>query len=374
MKLSSNYFINKPNNLITDNATSGILKTTDALNYHSSLFCYKPTPLIELNGLANQLGLGNIFLKDESHRFGLNAFKGLGASYAMHKIIQQSSRIHTFCTATDGNHGRAVAWSAKLNGKFSVIIVPKDTVSHRIELIKNEGARVIKIDGNYDEACKYAAELSKQEGWQLVQDTAWKDYTEIPAMIMAGYLSLFKELENSLHLLPKPNIDLVLLQAGVGSFAASGIWYYLNRYGIKRPKIVLIEPLEADGILESFKQGGLHTTTGKQQTIMAGLNCGIPSMSAWEILQNGMDAVLRISDKFAEQAMRLLYHPNSPDQKIISGESGAAGLAGLLAMLNEPEFLPLKNNLDINANTSILVINTEGATDPKNFDRIVHTN
>jgi diaminopropionate ammonia-lyase len=240
------YHINNAVNQLPDNATTAILSRSRAHTYHSSLPIYRPTPLVELPGLAKNLGVGNIYLKNEAHRFGLNAFKGLGASYAIFELLQKHPEIEIFCSATDGNHGRAVAWSARRAGKKAMIFVPKNITPHRIAAIENEGAKVIKTDGNYDEACLLAEKTSKSEGWQLVQDTAWEGYEDIPAYIMAGYLTHFEELQNSVHTLPLPKIDTVFLQSGVGSWAAAAVWYYVTRYGSSRPKIVIVEPTESD--------------------------------------------------------------------------------------------------------------------------------
>jgi len=205
----------------------------------------------------------------------------------------------------------------------------------------------------------------------LVQDVGWEGYEAIPAQIMAGYLSIFKEMENSLHTFAKAEIDIVFLQAGVGSFASSAVWYYLNRYGNNKPKIIIVEPLEADGILESFKMKTLSASKGKQQTIMAGLNCGLPSYIAWPILQSGVNACVRIEDDYTRQAMRILADPMHDDPTIIAGESGAAGVAAFLAILQEKKFKSLLKHLDINESTRILFFNTEGDTDPESFHQII---
>lgn len=379
-KLDSLYHINKASNTISANLTTAILKKSDALAYHSSLPTYKPSPLIYLPNLAEKYKVNNIYFKDESFRFGLNAFKGLGASYAMAKIIEAKPEVVTFCTATDGNHGRAVAWSAHNLHKESVIFVPRDTTAQRIKAIEKEGAKVIQIDGNYDEAYAQAEKMSAENGLELVQDTAWENYETIPAQIMAGYLTLFKEMEDSLHPIEQPKIDIVFLQAGVGSFAAAGIFYYLSRYGAKRPRIVIVEPKEADGILESFKNDTITTSKGKATTIIAGLNCGTPSLGAWDLLKHGTDVCIKIEDSFAKIAMRDLYFPiikddlNLPhvvEAKIIAGEAGAGGLAGFIAIMSDKRYLPLQKILDINEHTNILFINTEGATDIDTFNEIV---
>lgn len=366
-----NYFINSPKNKISTNLTSAILRESRAMEYHKSLPAYHPTPLVSLPDLAKKYQVGDIYVKDESHRFGLNAFKGLGASYAIHKILELQPGIDTFCTATDGNHGRAVAWAAKIAHKKAVVFVPGGTAVSRMEAISGEGATVIEFDGNYDETCDHAKEVSEKEGWQLVQDAARENYEEIPARIMAGYLTLFQEMEDHLHGLPSPKIDIVFLQAGVGSFAGSAIWYYLNRYGNNRPKMVVVEPEEANGILASFKAGERVNPNCTFQTIMAGLNCGIPSLNAWDIIQNGADIAMHVEDSLAEQAIRELYYPNGNDQSITAGESGAGGLAGFISLMTAKDMQELKDTLEINSKTSILFYNTEGSTDLENFNQII---
>lgn len=365
------FYINKPENILPGGLTDSIFKNSDSLKFHKSLENYQPTPLAELPELANSCKVGKIYVKDESYRFGLNAFKGLGASFAIHKILEKDPSITTFCTATDGNHGRAVAWSAKMLGKASRIFVPKDTTPARIKAIKNEGGIMEVINGNYEETCAYAQKMSEENNWQLVQDTATNYYEEIPAYIMAGYFTHFLELEENLHTLPLPEVDIVFLQAGVGSWPAAAAWYYLNRYGRNRPKIVLVEPKEAAGILASFKKGERTSPDGNYKTIMAGLNCGIPSTSAWEILKNSVDAAMSIEDNFTEQAIRKLYFPAGTDQRIISGESGASGFAGFLAILTDQRFRDLKEYLQINSETRFLFYSTEGDTDPDNFRKII---
>ena len=372
--MDSSFYINNPNNIMADNVTASILKKNDASTFHSSLLNYYPTPLVHLPNLSNKYKVKNIYIKDESFRFGLNTFKGLGASYAINQILKEKPQIETFCTSTDGNHGRAVAWAAHFFNKKAVVFVPECTTNMRIEAIEKEGAKVEKVNGNYDETCFYAEEASKKNGWELILDTVLKNHEEIPAQIMAGYLTLFQEMEDSLHLLPRAKIDIVFLQAGVGSFAGAGISYYLERYGINRPKIVIVEPKEADAILSSLKKGKITTSQGNHKTIMAGLNCGTPSMGAWDLLKNGTDVSIKIDDEYSKQAIRELYFPNGSDPKIISGESGVGGLAGFIAIMRENEFRPLLKELNINKKTNILFISTEGATDINVFNEIIDLN
>lgn len=363
------FFINKPNNIIPDNETTKIIAEDDnALEFHQSLSEYHMTPLHEINALSKEYGVGQIFVKDESFRFGLNAFKGLGASYAMQKYKE----VDTYCTATDGNHGRAVAWSATKLKKSSVVYVPRDTTFNRIRAIEAEGAKVIQTSFNYADTCQKANEKAQEKNWLLIQDTAWEGYEEIPALIMKGYQTMFIEID--LQLKPIGGVaqyDIIILQAGVGSMAAAGIFYYLNVYGNKRPKIVIVEPEESNGILQSFKNDRITASCGNSKTIMAGLNCELPSYGAWQLIRNGADCSVVVSDADTRKAMRNFYYSQGNDTKIISGESGAAGLAALITTLENPDYIDVKNHLNINTNSRILLFNTEGDTDSETYKNII---
>ena len=369
--VSKSFYINHPSNQIPDSKTSTILSESGSLAYHQSLPGYKPSPLIDLPALAAEYGVSKVYIKDESFRFELNAFKGLGASYAIYKLLESNPEIETFCTATDGNHGRAVAWAAMTHGKNARIFVPRDTTLSRMEAIESEGGIVEKFNGTYDETCEYARIMANGNGWTLVQDAAWEGYEDIPAHIMAGYFTHFMELENTLHTLQEPGIDLVFLQSGVGSWPAAAAWYYTKRYAEKKPKLILVEPIEAAGLLASFQAGERISPSGNYRTIMAGLNCGIPSLTAWEILKETIDASIAIQDSYTVTAMKKLYSNAVIEEKIISGESGAAGLAGFIALMTNPELFDLQKSLGINGNTRVLCYSTEGATDPGNFQKII---
>ncbi len=362
---------NTPSNKLKDSKTSAILSAGNSLDYHKGISGYAPTPLKDLPALAAEYGVKNVYIKDESKRFELNAFKGLGASYAIHKLIEKDPKTETFCTATDGNHGRAVAWASAMNGRSARIFVPRDTSLSRMEAIESEGGIVEKFNGSYEETCEYARIMADGNGWTLVQDTAWEEYEEIPAQIMAGYFTHFRELENDLHILPQPQIDIVFLQSGVGSWPAAAAWYYTHRYGEHKPKLVTVEPIEAAGLLASFKAGQRVSPSGTFRTMMAGLNCGIPSITAWEILKDTINASIAIEDTYTVKAMKQLYSNPVIEQKIISGESGAAGLAGFIALMANPELFELQKSLGINGNTRVLCYSTEGATDPGNFQKII---
>lgn len=324
------------------------------LRFHQAIPGYQPTPLHSMPGLAQELGVGNLLVKDESARFGLNAFKALGASWAVHRFLERhGSAVVTFASATDGNHGRAVAWAARLTGNRAVIYVPRHTVRARIDAIRGEGAQVIVVDGTYDDAVHRADHDSRMNGWQVISDTAYPGYMEIPAWVMEGYSTMFAEIE------ARP--DIVIIQAGVGGLAAAAVQHFAGA------RMVCVQPSEADGLLESVssENGEPRSTQKSQRTIMAGLACGMPSLLAWPVLKRGITLFMSVDDRFAAEAMRRL-HP-----KIISGETGAAGLGGLIALCREPEFAHSKEQLGLSSESSVLVISTEGDTDPENYRAIV---
>jgi len=366
------FYLNYPDNNLKKNITNTILLNSDSLSYHKTLVEYSPTPLYSLKNLSKKLGIKEIYVKDESKRFGLNAFKGLGASFAIHKLLLKNPDISTFCTATDGNHGRAVAWAATRHKKKSVIFVPKETSKERIKAIANHGAEVIQLNMNYEDSCKHASKISAKNHWQLVQDTSWENYEEIPAYIMSGYITHLREMENTVNNLDTPNIDVVFLQAGVGSWPASCIWYYINRYNKNRPKLVLVEPDNSSGLLQSLLSNQRITPSDNIDTIMAGLNCGIPSKSGWEIIKSGCDAALTISDEDTKKAMKTFFYPYKDDKRIISGESGAAGLGGLIKCLDNNRFDALKEHIGLDSSSRVLVFSTEGDTDKDSFNSIIN--
>jgi diaminopropionate ammonia-lyase len=344
-------------------------------DYHRSLGGYAPTPLVTLPGLAARLGLGALLLKDESRRFGLNAFKGLGASWALRCLVDARRRDGaappaTVATATDGNHGRAVAWAARKHGLAAVIFIPDHSAPARIEAIRGEGAEVVLVHGSYDDAVARCAAESAARGWQVVADTGYEGYMEIPRLVAQGYETLFLETDAQIEerLLPQP--DLVLVQGGVGALAAAAVEHYRPRR--ERPRLAIVEPDDADCLLESILAGDgpPRASRGRQRSIMAGLNCGLPSLAAWPTLRRGIDLFLSVEDRLAEEAMRLLWRPAPGDPRVESGESGAAGLAGLLALATDEIFRAARERLRLSRATTALVINTEGATDPEGFQRI----
>ena len=373
------------------------LKNSGMLDFHRSLPGYAATPLRELPSLAFRLGLGAVFVKDESQRFGIKAFKALGASYAIYRFLKKQWQARfqspfmpdafqnrevlaklgsfTFCAATDGNHGRAVAWTARQLGQKAVIYMPADSVPARVASIRGEGAEVVLVAGTFDLCVERCAANAAENGWQAVSDTAYSGYREIPGWILLGYTSIFAELEGILHQPEKANIDAVVLPAGVGGLAAAGAFYYAKNYGAQRPFLICVEPLSSDCFLESlrFGKGNAVPTRGKQTSIMAGLNCGVPSPLAWPIVRDAFHFFLAIGDKYAESAMRRFYHPLGTDPRIVSGESGSSGLAALLAMTDSDKLAAVRSRLPLSSTSRILLINTEGDTDPVNFKKTIES-
>ena len=361
-----------------------------AHSFHKTFPDYNPTPLIELNGLANQLSVKNIWLKDESHRFGLNAFKVLGASYAVAKLfaemfgvnekelsysiftettIREKTKDLTLVTATDGNHGRGVAWTAKQIGCKSVVYMPKGTKQSRSDNIKSLGADVYIIDGNYDDASYLARENAEKFGWILVQDSSWEGYEKIPLWIMQGYLTLMHE---SFEQLSGEIPTHFFVQCGVGSLPAAVQAYLVNQFGNDRPLFAIVEPNDAACVYESFVagDGNVHTLTNEIHTIMAGLACGTPSKLAWEIMRDYSNYFITCDDEVTKSGMDILAKGTFGDDKIISGESGAVTTGLIHKLLSDSAYRQLTEKLKLNSDTKIFLISTEGDTDPKIYKKI----
>jgi len=362
-----------------------------AREFHKSFNQYKETPLTTLENLADEIGVSNIFVKDESHRFNLNAFKVLGCSYAIgnymadkigvdidelsyEKMISEEVKAKTgditFVTATDGNHGRGVAWTAnKLNQK-SVVYMPKGSAQDRLENIKAEGSEAIITEMNYDEAVGYANEIAEKNDWVLIQDTAWEGYNEIPTWIMQGYTTMALETYEQLGDAKPTHI---FIQAGVGSLAASIQGFFSSVYGENRPITTIVEPNKADCIYKTAKKndGKIHFVTGEMDTIMAGLACGEPNPIAWDVLKDYSDGFISAPDYLSAKGVRVLANPLKDDKKIISGESGSIGIGLLVEIMQKNELKWLKDELKLNKNSKVLFFNTEGDTDQENYKKIL---
>jgi len=357
------------------------------LAFHRSFPQYEKTPLISLDALAARLGVKGICIKDESHRFGLNAFKVLGGSYAMAKVIaglvgrdvltyehliskelrKEIGQV-TFFTATDGNHGRGVAWAAARLGQRAVVFLPAGSSAARLQNILAEGAQASIIDGNYDDAVRLAArEAAKTPGGVVVQDTAWEGYEKIPGWIMQGYGTLAREAEQQLNGTQPTHI---FVQAGVGSLAGAIQGYFTSKYGDKAPSVTVVEADAADCLYRSVRAKGYRTVGGEMRTIMAGLACGEPNTISWKILKNHTEFFASCPDWVAAKGMRMLGSPLRGDERVISGESGAVGL-GLLAALMSEGFSEMRRQMRLDRNSVVLLLSTEGDTDPDQYLDIV---
>jgi diaminopropionate ammonia-lyase len=322
---------------------------------------YRPSPLVRLPGLSKELGLGELLVKDESHRHGHLSFKALGVGYAVARLLHRtgSRQDLVLASATDGNHGHALARVARAHGLKAHIYVHQLTRQERIDLIRAEGADVVVVAGNYDDAVRKASSDARAHGWQVVSDTSWEGYTEVPRWIMAGYTQMLREAHEQWQ--PEPQPDVVIVQAGVGAFAcAVASWF--ARWGTPlRPFLILCEPTRAACLLESAAAGRPTTVDGSLETIMDGLSCGEVSRAAWPAIAATADAYVAFDDSWAVDAMRLLEAGRPGDAPIETGASGAAGLAALLAILRDPSLDLVREASRLSASSRVLVFNTEGA-------------
>ena len=321
---------------------------------------YEATPLHGLATIAATAGVGCLRLKDESGRFGLGSFKPLGAAYAVRvRLAGLSACDVTLTCATDGNHGRAVAWAARRFGCAAVIFVHAGVSQARADAIAAYGATIRRVPGNYDDAVRQTNTTAAAEGWLTISDTSWPGYTEIPRDIMQGYRLMADEALGQWQGAPPTH---VFVQGGVGGMAAA-VSVQLRAAGLSPAKLIVVEPERAACLLASAEQGAPATVAGDLDTIMAGLACGEPSLLAWQELSRAAAAFMAIPDKAARDSMRLLFRHG-----IVIGESGVAGLAGFLLAASNPVS---REMLGLDGDSRILVFGTEGATDPALFAAIV---
>ena len=356
--------------------------TRAPLDFHRRLPGYSPTALRRAPEIAQLLGVGEVLLKDESSRLGLPAFKILGASWAVFRVLEKRVggfmgwetiddlakqlsplRPMTLATATDGNHGRAVAHVAALLGIGARIYLPKGTAQARIEGIASEGATVEVVDGTYDDAVASAAE-DASERCLVISDTSWPEYEEVPRWVMEGYSTILWENDDELTCRGEKGPDLVVVQVGVGALAAAVAQHY--RQPVPQPRLLSVEPLHAACMLASMEAGEIVSVPGPHDSIMAGLNCGRPSIIAWPIVSSGFDAFIEISDERAREAMRLLARTG-----VVAGETGGSGLGGVIELLTGPSAAKNRISLGINQDTRVLLFITEGATDPMAYREII---
>jgi diaminopropionate ammonia-lyase len=358
----------------------------DAMQFHKRLPSYAATPLVSLPAFANECGIENIFVKDESQRLGMPAFKILGASWATYCVLCRrfpelkdelqtieelkprllDAREKTLYSATDGNHGRAVARTAKMFGLGARIYVPQGTAAARIVAIESEGALVTVVDGTYDDAVGRAANDASVNNGLLIQDNGWEGYEEIPRLVMEGYSTMLWEIDDQLAAIKCELPTHVVVQLGVGTFGETVARHFADKN--EPPVIIGVEPETAACVLESVRAGRIVKVPGPHTSIMAGMNCDTPSLVTFPVLQKGIRCFVSISDERAMDAMRLLARHN-----IVSGETGAAGIGALLELF-APTNASAREALHFDSRSRVLIFSTEGATDPASCDRIVLQN
>jgi diaminopropionate ammonia-lyase len=345
-----------------------------------------PTPLHALPGLAQELGLASLHLKDEGFRLGLGSFKALGGAYALMILVQEEAgrrlgrtvtvdelmsdevrgiaATMTFACATDGNHGRSVAQGAQLMDARAVIYVHSGVSEARIEAIARFGADIVRVEGNYDFSVAEATRVATDQGWTVLSDTSWPGYEYIPGLVAQGYTAMVRE---SLAALPETPTH-VFLQAGVGGFAAAVAGHMAIALGNERPHVTVVDPARAACLYESAKAGHTVKVEETEPTVMAMLECYEPSLVAFRILERVADGFMTVDEDIALDVMRRLASPAAGDPAVVAGESGGAGLAGVLTVLRDPE---LAAEIGLGPKARVLVINTEGATDPGLYETIV---
>ena len=358
--------------------------------FHHQIEDYKPTPLVALPLLAERLGVKSILVKDESHRFGLKAYKGLGGSYALGQLLAEHLNVDiaeinlktvsekldkplVFTTATAGNHGTGVAWAAQKMGQKAVVYMPMGSPVASVERIRKLGAECIVTDVNYDDTVRLASKTADENGWILVQDTAWEGYEKIPTWISQGYMTMPDEAIEQAQAMNSGEITHVMLQAGVGSMAGGVLGYLVDKLGVNSFQTIIAEPDAADCIYRSGNSanGDMVNVTGELDTIMAGLACGEPNPVTWPVLRDNSSYFASVDDSVSATGMRVLGNPLSGDTAITSGESGAITFGLLYKLCSDKANKELRDELGLNQDSTILIFNTEGDTNPSRYRDIV---
>ena len=335
----------------------------DAYNTISKWEGYSPTPLLSLNKLSKELNLKNIFYKDENKRFDLKSFKALGGAYAVEKVTKGNKDI-VVATATAGNHGRSVAWGARRLGLKCKIFISEFVSEARGQAMSDLGADVVKVKGNYEQSLIECIKQSTDNNWQIVQDVAWKDYMVVPKYTMAGYSVMMKEIIDQIN---NEKITHIILQAGVGGMAGAmvaGIARYLDNV----PVTIVVEPDSAACVLESIKTGKIEKIDIKRESLMGGMSCGEVSLVPWEILKNSVKHCISLPDDDIAKTMRLLGNSTFSEHQIIAGENSAPGVISLIASYEDQI---IKQKLQLDENSNILIIGCEGDTDKEMYQKLI---
>ena len=325
---------------------------------------YSPTPLIELNKLSKELNVNKIFYKDESKRFDLKSFKALGGAYAVEKVTKGKKDI-VVATATAGNHGRSVAWGARRLGIKCKIFISEFVSDARGQAMADLGADVIKVKGNYEKSLIECIKQSTENNWKIVQDVAWKDYMLVPKYTMAGYTVMMKEIVDQIK---NDQITHIILQAGVGGMAAAMVAGTV-RYLKNVPETIVVEPDSAACVMESIKSGKIEKIDIKRESLMGGMSCGEVSLVPWEILKNSIKFCISLPDNDIARTMKLLGNSSLSDEKIIAGENSAPGVISLIASCSNKK---IKEKLNLNSKSNILVIGCEGDTDEQMYQKLIN--
>ena len=336
----------------------------EAIEVISSWKSYSPTPLIKLNKLDKELKLKNIYYKDEDKRFDLKSFKALGGAFAVYKIASKKKNI-TVSTATAGNHGRSVAWGAQRLGLECKIFISENVSESRAVAMKDLGADVIRVKGNYDNSLKVCIEQSNKNNWEIVQDVSWEGYKDVPKLIMAGYTIMVKEILDEVD---SKSITHVFLQAGVGGMAAAMIAGFA-KLSKNIPKFIVIEPENADCVFKSIQNNKPTSIDIKKETVMGGMSCGDVSSIAWEILKNSTNYCMTIPDNAISTAVALLAESRFSDEKIIGGECAVPGLIALIGSFNNKEYL---DKLELNSQSNVVLFGCEGLTDKAMYEKLLN--
>ena len=352
----SRYIFNKNFNFNRQNIINvcGEKNIIDAYKKISGWKDYNTTPLIELKKLSDNLKLKNIFYKDESKRFHLKSFKALGGAYAVERVKEGKKNI-TVSTATAGNHGRSVAWGAQRLGLKCKIFISEYVSDARAEEMRKLGAEIIRVKGNYEKSLEECINQSNTNGWEIVQDVAWENYENVPKLTMAGYSVMIKEISNQTD----QYITHIFLQAGVGGMA-SGAILGVAQYFKRIPKIVIVEPENADCVLQSVDKGSLQKVNIKKESIMGGMSCGEVSLVPWKILKNSVNLCTSISDKNVAKTITMLKNNYFCEKNIIGGECSTPGIISLISVCENQD---LKNKISLDENSNVLVIGCEGDAD-----------
>ena len=363
----SHFLKNEKNNFSKNDILSVLPKhdIDEAYKIISRWDNYFPTPLISLNKLSEKLKLNKIFYKDESKRFHLKSFKALGGSYAVEKVTKGNKEI-VISTATAGNHGRSVAWGSKKLGLKCKIFISEHVSESRAEVMRNFGADVIRVKGNYENSLNECIKQSNQNNWQIVQDVAWQDYKLIPKLTMAGYSVMMKEISEQIN---NQQISHVILQAGVGGMAAAmvaGIARYLNHV----PKIIIVEPESAACVLESIKTGKIEKISIEKESLMGGMSCGEVSLVPWQILKNSVSHCVTVSDDYISKTVKFLANCEFSDEKIIGGECSTPGIVSLVGLCNDAE---IRKKINLNQDSKVLLFGCEGDADEELYQKLLNS-